>query len=170
MGISAILAASDFPGIDGFLGTRGSIMLDFVFVAMFGILPVLGVSIYLVKYRRRYELHKRIQVTLGVVLLAAVAAFEVDMQLVTDWRQRAEPSPYFEDWVFYSLYIHLFFAIPTAVLWVFVIVQAVRKFPRPAAPGTYSTRHIFWARLAAVEMTMTAVTGWIFYWISFVAT
>jgi len=166
--------AGDLPGIDGFLGTRGSLMLDVVFLAMFVIVPVMGVSIYLVKYRRRYQLHKQIQLALGIVLLVSVAAFEVDMQWVTKWELRAVPSPYFDlqrKWtcpVGISLLVHLFFAVPTAVLWIYVIVQAMRKFPKPVGPNKYSGQHIFWARLAAFEMLMTAVTGWVFYTLAFV--
>ena len=52
----------DYPGIDGFLGTRASLMLDVVFVAMFAIIPALAWSVWLVKYRQNYLLHKRIQV------------------------------------------------------------------------------------------------------------
>ncbi len=159
----------------GFLPTRGSVMLDFVFVAMFGIIAVMGVSIYLVRYRRLYELHKWIQLVTAVVLLVAVTAFEIDLRFVTkDWEKLAEPSPYYEPgtWnaVWYTLVIHLCFAVPTPFLWIFVIVQALRKFPRPTMPGQHSRQHIFWARLAAVGMLCTAVTGWVFYWLAFVAT
>ncbi len=169
-----------FSGIDGFLGTRGSLMLDVVFVAMFLVLIVMGGSIWLVRDRRRFQLHKQIQLGLGGVLLVALAAFEIDMQLLTEWETRAAPSPYFPDdyqtaaakWgsvVGVSLLIHLLFAVPTAVLWVGVILGAVRKFPRPAAPSGYSRRHIFWARLAAAGMLLTSLTGWVFYWLAFVA-
>ena len=158
----------------GFLPTRGSLMLDFVFVAMFGIVPILAYSIYAVKYRGRFQLHKTIQIALGAVLLVAVAAFEIDVQFFNDWEVLAAESRFFtpgSKWnnpVGYSLAIHLFFAIPTAFLWVYVIVQAVRKFPRPPAPGEHSRQHKFWARLAAIEMFLTAVTGWIFYVLAFV--
>jgi uncharacterized membrane protein YozB (DUF420 family) len=155
----------------GFLGTRASFMLDFVFVAMFGILLVLGVSIYLVKFQRKYELHKRIQIILGIVLLATVGAFEVDMRLFTDWEELAKPSRFYKagtwDGVWTSLAIHLLFAIPTPFLWAYVIVQAVRKFPNPAQPGSYSSTHILWGKLAALGMLLTAVTGWVFYVIAF---
>lgn len=148
-------------------------MLDFVFLAMFGIIPIMAFSIYLVRYRQRYELHKRLQVILGITLLSAVTAFEVDMRFFTDWKELAAPSPYFhpDQWsgVWYSLVIHLAFAIPTPFLWVFVIVQGLRRFPSPARPCEYSRSHLFWARLAAIGMTLTAVTGWIFYWLAFVA-
>lgn len=153
--------------MDGFLGYRASIMLDVVFLAMFAVLPIMGWSIWLVKYRQNYRLHKTVQLILGGVLLATVALFEADMRW-NGWRHRAEVSAYFNDWVFYSLYIHLCFAVTTAVLWVAVIVQALRKFPKPPMPCAYSPKHIFWAKLAAIDMLMTAVTGWIFYWLAFV--
>jgi len=160
-------------GLSGFLGTRGSFMLDVVFLAMFAVVPVMGVSVYLVKYRKQYQIHKRIQVALGLVLLVAVVAFEVDMRL-HGWRHLAEPSPYWKegawnDWVEYSLAIHLLFAIPTTFIWIFVIVKALKKFPNPVTPNDYSRSHMFWARIAAFEMTMTAITGWVFYWLAFAA-
>lgn len=166
---------AELPGLDGFLpGSRATIMLDVVFVAMFAVVPLMGWGIWLIRARRNYALHKRVQLTLGIVLLLAVAAFEIDMQFISDWRERAKPSPYFGasegvNWVMRSLYIHLFFAIPTAFLWIFVIVQALRKIPNPPRPCAYSRPHMFWARLAAIEMVLTAVTGWIFYCLAFVA-
>lgn len=155
----------------GFLPTRGSFMLDFVFVAMFAIIAVMGISIYLVKYRQKYQLHKWIQLALGIVLLVAVTAFEIDLHYITkDWEKLAEASPYFAaSIVHYSLWVHLCFAVPTPLLWIFVIVQGLRKIPNPAAPGPYSTKHIFWARLAAIGIFMTTATGWVFYWLAFVA-
>jgi uncharacterized membrane protein len=68
----------DYPGIDGFLGTRASLILDVVFLAMFAIVPVLGWSIWLVKRRRNYLLHKRIQIVLLVVLGLTVGLFDDD--------------------------------------------------------------------------------------------
>ena len=85
----------DYPGINGFLGTRASLMLDVVFVAMFAVLPVLGWSILQVR-RGRYLLHKRVQLTLGSILLVTVALFEIDMRL-NDWTVRAAASPYYVD-------------------------------------------------------------------------
>jgi uncharacterized membrane protein YozB (DUF420 family) len=162
-------------GWNGFLGTRGSFMLDFVFLAMFAVIPVMGWSIYMVKYRQNYVLHKWVQLTLAVVLLLSVAAFEVDMRLSPiKWTERAKPSPYFTPDVWcsakYALVIHLMFAIPTPFLWVYTIVTAFRNFPSPPAPSEYSAKHIKTARLAALGMFFTATTGWCFYWMAFVAT
>lgn len=164
---------ADFSGWPGFLGTRGSFMLDLVFVAMFIVVPVMFWSIIQVRKHRRYERHRWVQTGLGLVLAAAVAAFEVDMR-IHGWRDRAAPSPFWQDggwndWVDYSLAIHLGFAIPNTFLWVYVIVQAWRHFPKPAQPNAYSQRHRTTAWLATLAMTMTAVTGWIFYYLAFIA-
>jgi putative membrane protein len=160
---------ADFSGINGFLGTRASIMLDVVFLAMFLVLPVLGVSIGLARFRRQYAWHKRIQLILAIVLLLAVAAFEIDMQFISGWQTRAMPSPYWPGTVKTSLYIHLVFSISTFFLWLYVVMGALRNVPQPPAPSSYSGRHIFWARLATIDLLLTAVTGWIFYWLAFAA-
>lgn len=165
----------NFPGIDGFLGTRASIMLDLVFLAMFAFVPALAWSIYLAKYRRRFRIHKQAQVTLGLVLLAAVSLFEIDMRFISGWRERAEPSPFWgggtlaNSQVVQSLAVHLLFAVTTAVLWVVVITRALRNFPKPPVPGPHSAWHKRWGWIAAIDMFLTAVTGWVFYWLAFAA-
>ena len=87
---------------------------------------------------------------------------------------RAKPSAFwkdgaFNDWIDASLMIHLACAIPTAVLWIVVIVRALRQFPKPPLPGEHSRSHIFWARLAAIELILTAITGCVFYLLAFAA-
>ncbi len=160
----------EYDGINGFLpGSRASIMLDVVFLAMFLVVPVLGWSIYLVRYRRNYALHKKLQLALAATLLIAVGLFEIDMQLMTDWEQRAVASPYYPREVWTSLAVHLCFAIPTFLLWIAVVTRALRRFPKPPAPSPHSASHVFWARLAALGMLLTAATGWVFYWLAFMA-
>ena len=143
-------------------------MLDLVVVAMFAVVPVLAWSIYLVRCKQNYSLHKRIQVALGVVLCVVVFLFELDMRL-HGWRQFAMASPFYDTWVFPVLYVHLVFAVSTVLLWVYVIVAALRRFPSPPVPNAYSPRHRRIARLAAIDMVGTAVSGWVFYVLAFVA-
>jgi hypothetical protein len=169
-------AQSPYPGITGFVpGSRGSLMLDVVFLAMFVVVPLLAISVYLVKYRRKYAVHKMLQLTMAAVLLVAVLLFELDMR-INGWEQRASPSPYFDPAHKWScpagvaLIVHLCFAVPTLLLWTIVVVQALRKFSRPPQPGPHSRWHTRWAIIAAAGMVLTAVTGWLFYWLAFVAT
>lgn len=169
--ITALLAT--YPGIDGFLGTRGSLMLDLVFLSMFLVVPLMFLSIYLVKFKKRYLLHKRIQVGLASVLAITVTLFEIDIR-VNGWRARAQESPYYsqtlsEGLANWSLWVHLLFSVTTALLWIYVVIQALRKIPHPPGPGPYSRQHVFWARLAALDMVFTALTGCLFYYLAFVA-
>jgi putative membrane protein len=173
--LNLVLAQTAYPGLSGFVpGARGSLMLDVVFAAMFVVVPVLATSIYLVRYRRRYALHKRLQLVTASVLLVAVVLFELDIR-INGWEHRAAPSPYFDEankWTCpagLSLIVHLSFAVPTLLLWIYVVVQALRKFSRPPAPCPHSLAHVRTGWLAAAGMAMTAVTGWFFYCLAFVA-
>lgn len=144
-------------------------MIDFVFLAMFGIILILAISIYLVRYKRMYQVHKWIQIVTAVVLLVAVIGFEIDMRFFTDWETLAEPSSFGMPAVKGLLYFHLLFAVPTPLLWIAVIWHALAKIPNPPQPSPASKLHVLLARIAAIGMVMTAVTGWIFYYAAFVA-
>ena len=157
-----------------FLAPRGSLMLDVVFLAMLLVVPVLFWSIWQVRGRQRYSLHRQLQLLLAMVLTGTVLAFEIDMRFFTDWEAEAADSPFYsaESWngVWTALTVHLCFAVPTLVIWVMVVVRALRGFEKPPSPGKHSVSHKRWGRIAVVGMTGTAVSGWIFYWMAFVAT
>lgn len=157
----------------GFLGTRGSLMIDMVFVAMIVIVPAVWMSVWLAHSRNNYQRHKWVQIVLATLLAVTVLAFEIEMRL-SGWRHLAEPSPFWKDgmwndWVDYSLLLHLTFAIPTPILWAWIITRALRRFPCPALPAEHSISHKFWGKLGVYGMTATAVTGWIFYYFAFAA-
>lgn len=161
-----------FAGIDGFLGTRASLMLDVVFLAMFAVVPLMAYSIYLVKVRRRFLLHKRVQLLLVGVLAIAVTLFEVDIRM-HGWRERAVASPYFPQSSTpttgdYVLWVHLGFAVSTTLLWAVVTIRAVRNFAHDPLPTAHSASHRFWGWIAAIDMACTAATGWLFYYLAFI--
>lgn len=158
------------PGIDGFLGSRASFGMDVVVVGLFALLPVLAWSIHLVRNRRAYAAHRRLQIFIAAALFAAIVVFEIDVRLISDWKARAAESPWWPGGVWTALCIHLVFAVSTLVLWVWVLWEAVLRFPSPPAPGSHGPRHRVMARLAAIDLALTAVTGGTFYWLAFVAT
>jgi len=159
----------DFPGWNGFLGTRASLMLDVVCLCMVLVVAVLWWSIRQVQRHRRYQLHKRIQLTLAIALLLVLVAFETDVRM-HGWQERAagEIGGEASTAVVTALSIHLVFALSTVVLWFVVIVAAWRQFPQPPVPNSHSAFHRRWARLAAWDMVLTTVTGWVFYVMAFV--
>lgn len=159
----------EFPGWDGFLGTRATFLLDVVCLAMVVVVAVLFWSIRQVRRHRRYRLHKRVQLTLAVVLGVVLVAFEVDIRL-HGWQERAAGhlGGQASTAALTALTIHLFFAVTTVVLWIVVITLALRQFPSPPEPSAHSNFHRRWARLAAWDMVLTALTGWVFYVMAFV--
>ncbi|MEI6256572.1 MAG: DUF420 domain-containing protein [Planctomycetota bacterium] len=162
-------AAALLPGIDGFLGSRASLGMDLVLVGLIALLPILAYSIHLVRNRRDFATHKRLQIFIAGALLAVIVCFEIDVRLISDWKVRAAPSPWWPTGVLAALGIHLIFAISTLVLWVWVIWEAFQRFPVPPQPGSHGARHRPMARIAAIDLGLTAVTGTIFYWLAFVA-
>lgn len=158
-----------YSGIDGFLGTRASLMLDVVVVAMVGVLLLLAFSVFLVRYRAKYAWHKRAQLLLVSALAIVVALFEADMR-IHGWRSRAQSSPYYDSLVMPALSVHLIFSVSTCLLWGWVTVRALREFDSPPQPGPHSPSHRLWGWLAATDMLCTALSGWTFYWLAFAAT
>ncbi|MBC7531740.1 MAG: DUF420 domain-containing protein [Oligoflexus sp.] len=152
----------------GFLpSSRGSFILDFIVVAMALVVPILGFSVFTVKIKKNLILHRVIQIVLGIVLGLAIVVFELDMR-INGWRQLAEPSPYYDSWVFPSLIIHLCFSIPTLVLWAYTIFTALKhSIDKSHNPARFKHKNL--GRLSAYAMIGTALTGWIFYWFAFIA-
>lgn len=159
----------DYPGWDGFLGTRASFMLDAVCVGMVLVMLILSWSIRQVRVHCNFQLHKRMQLSLAALLAVVLTAFEIDIRL-NGWQERAAGevggSP--ATAVFVALWIHLFFALTTVILWITVIVLALRRFPNPPLPNEHSNFHRRFGWLAAIDMLLTTITGWVFYVMAFV--
>lgn len=159
---------------DGFLGYKSSFMLDFVVVALVLIVPILLFSLYTVKFRKNFTLHRNLQLLLGVVLLVAVAAFEVDLRWQGGWQavvNKGTPQLTSEKLAFVQtlLYVHLGFAITTPFLWIATIGLAWKRFSNPPQPGQHSGLHKTLGWLSTIDITLTSVTGLVFYYFAFVA-
>ena len=111
------------------------------------------------------------QIVLGCVLSVAVIAFEIDMRLHGGWRQivgkRDLPAEQWET-VARILYVHLVFAISTPLLWFATLVLALRHFSSPPLPGRHSRWHRRLGWLSTLDITLTSVTGLMFYYAAFV--
>lgn len=156
--------------MEGFIpGGRATLMLDVVAVAMILIVPVLWWSIYALAKCHRYATHAKVQLVMAAVLLLAVILFEVEIRSV-GWRDRAAPSPYLGPVLYTVLIVHILIATATVLSWVATVFFALKRFPWPPKPGAHSILHKKLGKFAAIGMTLTAITGWIFYWMAFFAT
>jgi putative membrane protein len=160
---------------NGFLGHNASFMLDFVVVALVLIVPILLYSLWGVKQGRKYQLHRRLQLLLGVVLLVAVGAFEIDLHLVQGgWvkvMEKQTPSLTDEQMTLVRnvLRIHLIFAATTPFFWGLTIFLALRKFPKPLQPNHHSRTHKILGWLSTIDITLTSLTGLWFYYTAFMS-
>jgi hypothetical protein len=86
----------------------------------------------------KYALHKLINLILGIVLLIAVLAFEIDMRFFTKWEVRRSPpistAAQMDEHRRLALIIHLCFAIPRPSSG-FTSSCRPCKFPSPPLPG-----------------------------------
>jgi putative membrane protein len=155
--------------LHGFLPySRSGFMMDLVVVAMAVVLPILTWSLYLVRVKKQYEKHAKIQLFLATSLLLVVVLFEIDVRL-NGWVQFAKISSYYNTWLFPVMWFHLVIAVSTTLLWGVTVWTAIKNFPTPARPNGFSGFHKKIAMTAAIGMYMTASTGWIFYYMAFVA-
>jgi hypothetical protein len=159
----------------GFLGYNASLMLDVVVCALTLIVPALAWSVWLVKFRKRYRLHRSVQLILAGILLATVAMFEIDMRLQGGWEQIVNHDPDHPRLtgealaaVRNVLYLHLFFAVSTPVLWAVTIGLALKRFPGALAPGTHSELHKKLGWLSVIDLVLTSATGLTFYYMAFI--
>lgn len=160
----------------GFLGFDASFMLDVVMIALVLIVPVQLWSIRLAR-AGQYARHKTTQLALASILLLAVGAFEVDLQLLHGgWENVVNKDPDSprltgdDLWqVRRVLWVHLVFAVSTPLLWAATIVLALRRMPAPPAPCPHSPLHrkLGWA--SAVDLILTSLTGMAFYYLAFIA-
>ncbi len=159
---------------DGFLGFRTSLMLDVVVCALVLVVPAIIYSLYLVKVKHQFVAHRNMQLGLAAVLLIAVGAFEVDMQLVQGgWQEVVAKREVPLDAeqlaaVRQVLWIHLVFAVSSPLLWAVTIVLALKRMPNPPAPCPHSGLHkkLGWA--STLDLVLTSVTGLWFYYVAFV--
>lgn len=159
---------------DGFLGFRTSLMLDAVVCALVLVVPAIVASLYLVKVRKNYLAHRNLQLGLAAVLLLAVGAFEIDMQLVQGgWenvvaKRAIQLSPEQLVSVRQVLWIHLVFAVSSPVLWAITITLALKRIPNPPVPCPHSWLHAKLGWLSTLDLTLTSITGLWFYYVAFV--
>ncbi len=151
----------------GFLGTRAPFILDILAISLVFVIFFQILSIILVK-ARHYGVHKKIQLVTGWGIGFLIIGFELQMRII-GWRHLAEDSPYFDSFLYPSLLLHLIFAIPTFLLWVFTIYGAIKNFDVSPRPSKYSIIHKRFGKLSFALTIGTCSTAWLFYWLAFVS-
>ncbi len=143
----------------GFLGTRADVLMDLVVVSFAVVLPALFVS-----WRKaragEFGVHKRVQVTLFAVLAVAVLLFEVDLRMSGGIFELTRESVYAGTLLLNgSIWFHVALSISTSVVWIWLVIVSLRRFPSPPAPAAFSTTHRRVGRVGMIGMGLTGITG-----------
>lgn len=126
-------------------GARCDVLMDIVVISMAVILPLLWYSLKKVKHDRNYALHKKIQVTMFIVLFFVVLLFEYDMKLHGGIFEMVKGSGY-EGTFFlnFIIYFHTFLSITTSLIWIILIPVSLKRFGKNPRPNNFSKTHRIW--------------------------
>ena len=147
----------------GFLGTPAPFMMDLVVVSLIAVIPILIFSIAQAK-KGAYQLHKKCQVALAIVLLITVVLFELEMRFAGGIKNLIDPERYTLTFRIY-LWFHIAIAISTLVLWATTIYKALKNFDGQKMAHHHLRQHRKLGLYSTLSLLSTSVTGWgVYYW------
>jgi uncharacterized membrane protein YozB (DUF420 family) len=114
-------------------------------------------------------LHKRIQLTMFIILFFVVLLFEYDMKQNGGIFEMVKGSAY-EGTFFlnFTIYFHVFLSISTSLIWIILIIASLIKFGKNPKPGKFSKTHKLWGKIGMWDMALTCITGLMLYIFGFV--
>lgn len=151
---------------ESFLGQRGDVLIDIGMLSIVAVVPVLIWSWSLAR-RKSWVAHKQVQLTTAIVLGIVVLLFEIDLNLSGGVFAITATSPYagtglLNGWI----WIHTAFAISSTVVWLFLVIASLIKFPKPPVPAAFPT-HRYFGRLGMILMLGSGVTAIPMYYYGF---
>lgn len=141
-----------------FLGARGDALIDIGMLSIVLVAPALVWS-WARARGGQWQLHKRVQLTLALVLGVVVLLFEMDINSKGGLFAVTKGSAYegtatLAFWV----WIHFAFAISATVIWLFLVIASLVKFPSPPLPAAFPT-HKYFGRAGMIAMLGAGVTA-----------
>ena len=149
--------------MEGFLGTRGNLIIDLV-MSISGFLPFLLLFAFYLAAIGKQLLHKYLQITLFSIVLILVIALETNIQF-GDLSQISKLSPYEGTIELKVLFVtHLFFAVSSFFGWLWLIVKSSKRYPK-----SFQFNHKKWGKILFWDIIFMVITGWLLYWMTFAA-
>lgn len=151
---------------ESFLGQRGDALIDIVMLSIVAVAPILVWSWALARARRWTD-HKRVQLAVAIVLAVVVGVFEWDLTRSGGIFVITADSPYAGSALLnFWIYTHTAFSISSTVIWLFLVIASLIKFPNPPLPAAFPT-HRYFGRLGMITMLAAGVTAIPMYYYGF---
>lgn len=149
-------------------GTRAWLLIDLTFLVTLVAPLVVVVSLALAR-RRRLDAHRRLQIGLLVVCIAAVLALELCIRLAGgSGAFLMQSGVRHRGLVRAVLAVHVSCAVATYAAWTWLAIASHRRFRR-ALPGSFSRRHRRVGRLVFGGLCVTALSAAAMYSLAFIA-
>ncbi len=149
--------------MEGFLGTRGNFVIDLV-MTISGFLPFFMLFAFYLAAIGKKHLHKYLQIILFSTVLILVVALETSLQF-GGLSNISKQSPYSGTIELTILFIvHLIFATSSFLGWLWLIIKSAKRYP-----DAFDFDHKKWGKILFWDIVLMVITGWILYWMTFVA-
>ena len=104
-----------------------------------------------------------------VVLTVVVLLFELDLRISGGLEVLTQSSRFYDTVLMdLSIYIHLFFSVTTAVIWIVLIILSLRRYVSPPKPDrVFSPTHKLWGKIGMIWMIAIGITGLELYLVGF---
>lgn len=143
------------------------ILIDIVNFSFIIIVPTLIYSWIQVR-KGNYAWHKKIQLTLFIVLFIAVILFEVDLRMRGGIFKMVEQSQFAGTLLLNAtIWFHMFVSITTSLIWIGLVIFSLKKFASPPLPNSFSRTHKIWGTIGMIDMILTGITGVMLYVLGF---
>ncbi len=143
--------------MEGFFGTRADIIVDTMMLVTAFLPFMLYMAIRFAK-KGDYDTHKWAQIVLFTITNLLVIALELDISFGGMDAVIAESKYYGTSQLFYIFGIHLFFAISSTILWLWLIIVSSKRYP-----VHFTFAHKKYGKIVFADLVLTVITGWILY-------
>jgi len=147
--------------MEGFLGTRADFIVDTVMITS-ALLPFLLFAAILFAKKEKYDLHKWSQITLFTAVNLLVIALETDIRFGGIDKVIEQSKYYGSETMTIIFLVHLFFAISSTLLWFWLIIISVRRYP-----VHFRFPHKRYGIITYIDIVLSVLTGWILYALAF---
>jgi putative membrane protein len=142
------------------LGTRAGTIVDLTWLVTL-LAPLVVYASTRLARRRRFDLHRRVQIAALLVCWAAVLALEVQIRVAGGSGSFVEMAP--QAWqasVRWLLLVHIAGAVVTYLLWSWLAIVSSRRFGK-ALPGAFSPTHrrLGWWVLGGLGFTAASASA-----------
>jgi hypothetical protein len=154
---------------DGFLGVRGNLLTDFVFVCNL-VAPIWAVMAAGAARRGEHERHMRLQMGLWMAMLANLFLLEGLIRLSGGSGSLMGDSPWAGTTVLEAAFlVHVVPAVATYLLWSWLVIVTYRRW-RKSAMAPFAPRHRMLGKVVIAGLVWTAISSCFVYYLTFAAT